>query len=92
MLRPWMTQLTALPVFDLRPPITDVSAPDLVAAQRQNISALIRAAWRFADDADQIPSSVRALHRNKFHSHGCELSLVPGLLGDAFQARAYGGP
>ena len=76
---------------DLHPPITGASEPDLAAAHRQNISALIRAARRFADDTDQIPSYVRALRRNEFHSYKHEFFLTPNLLGNPFQARAYGG-
>jgi hypothetical protein len=70
--------------FDLRQPITDASAPDLEAGHRQNISALLRAEWRFADDADQILFSVRALHGNEFHSNRCKFYIVPALLGYAF--------
>jgi hypothetical protein len=47
---------------DLRQPIIDAPAPDLEAGHRQNISALVCAEWRFADDTDEILSSVRALH------------------------------
>ena len=90
---PWVT----IPVFywlhpDPYPPITGASEPDLAATYRQNITLLISAAWRFADDTDQVTSSVRALRRDEYHSHRRELFLVHDLLGNLFQARAYCGP
>jgi hypothetical protein len=69
---------------DLRQPITDAPAPDPEARHRQNISALVRAEWRFADDTDQILSSVWALHGNELHFNRRKFYIVAGLLGYAF--------